>query len=149
MLLSKSYEVFHILSVCSLIYPAGKAHVPHYIVICVLSGSTTFFHIISLMKRFSRTQLLNTECGFWFSQQVLSETLPVLWSIQQRHYDQWTDFFMQSNHHSCQIIIKLELLNRFWKNAQITSFMNIRPVGGEMVRAGRWMKRYTSSLTRL
>ena len=31
--------------VCSLSYPACKAHAPYCIVICVLSGSTIFFHI--------------------------------------------------------------------------------------------------------
>jgi hypothetical protein len=33
--------------VCSLIYPERNAHAPCYIVTCVLSGSTIFFHIIS------------------------------------------------------------------------------------------------------
>jgi hypothetical protein len=33
--------------VCSLSYPACKAHAPYYIVICSLSGCTVFFHIIS------------------------------------------------------------------------------------------------------
>ena len=33
--------------VCSLSYPAGKARAPYYIVVCGLSCSTTFFHIIS------------------------------------------------------------------------------------------------------
>jgi hypothetical protein len=32
--------------VCSLRYPACKAHEPHYILICGLSGSTILFHII-------------------------------------------------------------------------------------------------------
>jgi hypothetical protein len=32
-------------------YPAFKAHAPCYIVICDLSGSTSFFHIISKTTR--------------------------------------------------------------------------------------------------
>jgi hypothetical protein len=40
--------VLHILSVClSPNYPAHKAHAPYYIVICSVSGSTTFFKTIS------------------------------------------------------------------------------------------------------
>jgi hypothetical protein len=33
--------------VCGTIYPAYKAHAPYYFVICGLSGSSIFFHIIS------------------------------------------------------------------------------------------------------
>ena len=38
---------FHIFGVCSLSYPARKAHAPYYAIICDQSGFTTFFHIIS------------------------------------------------------------------------------------------------------
>ena len=37
--------------VCSLRYPACKAHTPYYTVICGLTGSTIFLHIISLTAR--------------------------------------------------------------------------------------------------
>jgi hypothetical protein len=40
-------KVLHIPSVCSLSYPECKAHAPHYIVICGLSGCTIVYHIIS------------------------------------------------------------------------------------------------------
>ena len=38
-----------------------------------MSGSTIFFHVISQTARFSKNQLLNTKCVFWFSLR-LSET---------------------------------------------------------------------------
>jgi hypothetical protein len=40
-------EVLHMLSACSLIYQACKAHALYYIDICGLSGFTIHFHIIS------------------------------------------------------------------------------------------------------
>ena len=43
---------------CSLNYPACKAHAPYYIVICGLSGSTIFF------PGFSEKKLLNPKCVF-------------------------------------------------------------------------------------
>ena len=50
-------SVLHILCVClcfcSLCYPAWKAHAPYYMIICVLSGFTELFHIISQTARFS------------------------------------------------------------------------------------------------
>jgi hypothetical protein len=43
----KETSITHSDCVCSLSYPACKAHAPYYIVICGLSGSTIFFHGIS------------------------------------------------------------------------------------------------------
>jgi hypothetical protein len=34
-------------SVCSLSYPACKAHVPYYTVVCGVPCCNTFFHVIS------------------------------------------------------------------------------------------------------
>jgi hypothetical protein len=53
LLLWKRYKYYIFLCVCSLSYQSRKGHEPYYIVICVLAGSTTFFHIISQVARFS------------------------------------------------------------------------------------------------
>jgi len=47
-------------------------------VICVLPGSTIFFHVISQNRDLKKVKLLNTECVFWFSLQMSPETFPIL-----------------------------------------------------------------------
>jgi len=42
----------------SLIYATRKAHAPYYIVICGLSGCTTFFYIISKTLRLSEKNVI-------------------------------------------------------------------------------------------
>ena len=42
---------------------------------------------------------------------------------------------MLSTHYSCPILIKLDFINRFPKNTQISYVMEIRSVGAEMFRA--------------
>jgi hypothetical protein len=53
--------------VCSISYPARKAHAPYYIAICSLSGSTIFFHIISTNRVIFGRKSLNIKCVLIFS----------------------------------------------------------------------------------
>ena len=52
---------------CSLVYPVCNVHAPCCDVTCGLSGSFTFFYIMSQRPRFSGKKLLNTKCVFIFS----------------------------------------------------------------------------------
>jgi hypothetical protein len=61
--------------VCNLSYTTCKAHAPQYIVLCDLSGATTFFNIISWTVRFSGEQkLLKIKC-------VLIVSIDFFWNI--------------------------------------------------------------------
>jgi hypothetical protein len=82
---ARTYACVHV-SLCvqahSLSYTARKAHAPYCTVICGLSGSTMFFHILTNGKIF-RKKLLKIKCVFWFSLQLLSETYLILRRNQQ------------------------------------------------------------------
>jgi hypothetical protein len=69
--------------VCSLSYPACRAHVRCYIVICGLSGCTIYCHSIAYIAVIYGKKLLKLKCVFWFSLQSLSETFHILRRIQR------------------------------------------------------------------
>jgi hypothetical protein len=64
--------------VCSLSYPARKAHAPYYNVICGLSDSSTLPHIISSKARLSEKELLSIIQVFWCFLQVCCEIFLIL-----------------------------------------------------------------------
>jgi hypothetical protein len=62
--------------------PSRKVHSPYCIIIWSLSDSIIFFHIIINSTIFGKT-LLNIKRVFWFSLQLLSETVLILRGIQR------------------------------------------------------------------
>ena len=84
----KSVSITHSECVCSLSYPASNEHQPHYIVICGLSGSTTFFTFSSILFTLShqrynfRKKVIKHQTAFWFYLQLLSEIFLILRRIQ-------------------------------------------------------------------
>ena len=103
-----------------------------HIVICVLSGSTIFFHIIS--RDFRKKMLLNIQRAFWFSLQLLSETFLILrtepdmiknvyWSTRKAPFF-WSDFNESWN-----------FLDSFSKNTQISDFTKICLVEAQFFQA--------------
>ena len=122
--------------VCSLNYPACNAQAPYNFVICDLSGSTIFFHIISQTTQFSKKKLLNTKCVFWFSLNLLPETFLILrrtqWGIIIKHPSvrvKYPLFF--------SALMRLEFFRQIFENTQISSFMKIRPHGTELFHVHR------------
>ena len=67
--------------VCSLSYPACKTHAPYFIVICGLSCSTTFYHVMIITARFCEN--VNGKCVFWICLQFLCEAFLILRRIQR------------------------------------------------------------------
>ena len=103
-----------------------------HIAICALSGSTIFFHIITWTALISKKKLLNIWCVFQFSLQLLSETFFILSGTQR-------DMIKIVSWSSCKEPVKLvrffwylNFLYRLSKNAQLLTFMKIRPMGAEV-----------------
>ena len=65
---------------CSLSYPASKAHAPYYIVICGLFGFTMLFHVSSQTAGFSEDKVIGHK--MWIFSTTFIQTFPTLRSIQ-------------------------------------------------------------------
>ena len=123
--------------VCSLWLPACKAHAPCYLVIFGLPGSTTFIHMTSQSD---------------FRQKVIGHKMSLIFATNfgrnfshskknsARYCHKCTPAFMSSTRYSSQIWIKLEYFQHFLY-PQISNFMKIRPLGGELLRAERQTRR--------
>jgi hypothetical protein len=93
-------------------------NVPHYLTNSIIFGK----------------KLLDTKWVFWFSLQILSETLPILRRIQRQTIHAQTS--------SCKapfILVRfssnLNFLDGVLKNPQISYLMKIRPVGAKLFHA--------------
>jgi hypothetical protein len=78
---------------CSLAYPACNAHTP-YIVICGLSGSTTFFDLCVKRHDYRKKTFLIIKCELLFSLQLLPETFLILRGILARYRHKRENIFM-------------------------------------------------------
>ena len=121
--------------VCSLSYPAYNAHAPY----CHLWPPhlyNIFPHYLTNGIIFEEKKLLNIKCVFWFSPQLLSETLLILRNdrgVIKNVY--WS---------SCEVLVivvrlswNLNFLDIFSKITQISNFMKIHPVGAELFHVDR------------
>ena len=134
-------QLLPILSVCMQSYTSWKALAPYHIVICAVSVSTTFSHIISQTVTF-RAKSYWTQNVFWYSVQLLPEKSLILGRNER-------DMIISVYWSSCKVPVilatfewKLNFLNRFSKSTQIPNFIKIRPVGAKLFHADGQIDRH-------
>jgi len=81
-----------------------------HIAICGLPRCTIFFPHYLINGKIFEKKLLNTKCVFWFSVQLLSETLLIA-----RSNERSLVAFRYSSHNSCQIIMRNEFSQKIWE----------------------------------
>ena len=138
----------------SLSYLTCNRHAPHYIVVCDLSGSTilSYFSTLSHERYDSRKKKVieHKMCVFIFS-------ITFVWNFSQDKNNSVRYYIIISvhntscnwiTHYFCKILVKLNFLKRFSKNAQISNFVKITAMGAELFQANRQTDRWTN-MTRL
>jgi len=112
-----------------------------HIVVCGLSSSTIFLHISYKWHDFREKVIDGRKCVLIFSTN-LPEIYPIVIIIKR---DSITSFYRSS----CKVPVifvrfewKLNFLDRISKHAEISNFMNIRPVWTELYQADRRTDRH-------
>jgi hypothetical protein len=133
----KAISITYCVCVCSLSYPACKAmrRITLPSVACLAIPHS--FKLSHKLHDFRGENILNIKWVFWFSLQLLSVAFLILKRIQ-RH-------IIINVHRSSRkvpvILVRfqsiLNFLDRFSKNAQISNFIKICPLGGELLHANR------------
>ena len=122
-----------------------------YIVICGLSGSTTFFRFISNGTVFrGGKKLLSVKCVFWFPLEIASKTFLILRNLQRSYNHKFTQVFTHSTAYSFQNLIKLNLSRNICENHSSKKFHEnpsgwnpVVPLGYRGGQAERWTGRWT------
>jgi hypothetical protein len=94
-----------------------------------------YIHVISQNGTIFENEVMELELCFDSSLHLLSANIYHFKKNWVR-YDQKCIFvFNKSTCNSCQILMKLEFLDRFSRSIQESNFMKIRPVGAELFHA--------------
>ena len=130
----KKQNVLHIthVRVCTLSYPARKAHAQYYIVICGPSGSTVFCHTTSQMALFSEKKYVflifstTSVCNTFHYKKKMVEISKMHIRIRVKYPLFLSDF-------DETWIFSTDFRKK--KNTQISNFVKIRPVGADLFQA--------------
>jgi hypothetical protein len=115
------YYIFWV-CVCSLSYPACKAHAPYCIVICGLFGCIIFFHNTSQMEGFSEKKVIEPR------KRVLFFSTSLVWNISHSkknwgiYYNECTYVFTSIIINYCQILTKLEFSQHIFRKCTNIKF---------------------------
>ena len=91
----------------------------------------------STLSHYSGKELLNVKYVFWFSVQIRSETLLILTRIQRHIIVNLKTFPCKVPFILVRFYPNLNFLCRFSRNPLMSNFMNISPVGTELLHAYR------------
>jgi hypothetical protein len=105
--------------------------IPRFILWSAVCSNTIFFHIISQMARFTEKNE-HKMCIFIFLQLFFSEAFLNLRRKEQDMIKNCILVFMWSVRYSCSILMKLELLDRFFKQYLYITFQE-NPSSGSRV----------------
>ena len=98
------------------------------VVMCGLSGCTTFWHIISLTAQFPLKTLLSINCMFWFPLPLLSETFLIARRVTR-------GFFTNAHRCSCKVSVIIVSFIQTWifskDSPKILKVNEIFPGGAE------------------
>ena len=130
------YYIFWV-CICSLGYPACKAHKPYYFFTCVLLGSTKSFLVVTQTLRFwKKKMLLGTKYVFWYSLQLcvkhfILKRMNLYWNTSIHRSS------LESTCYSCQVLMKLEFSRRCFDKSSNVKFHENPSSGRRVVLCGR------------
>ena len=114
--------------ICSLSYPACKAHEPYCIFIRDLFGAALFLHTSHKRHGFQKKVIEHEMCVFIFHTIFVSKIYHPK-KNSERYYHICAFLFKRSKRYSCQILMKIVYLSTV---TQISSFVKILLVGAEL-----------------